>query len=219
MANKVLSIKMDEKDIEKIKKYYKALVDTGFLSAETMSLNAFYKHLLLDYLDDDLNRAFTIFENCGISPRCLNPEKLDDGEDWTLINTYNLSDEMFEIYKKCVKESLARSIDEMKENAKIFNEVVESDVIVKEKWLYEMECVSWMEVDEKKASFWECKAFETMEFQENDYRTNEIDGEIEMIEKSSISEELKQKLINEIREYEKKRKQNYSIIQGRGINK
>ena len=37
------------KIIEKIKKCYKAFVDAGFLSAQTMSLNAFYKHLLLDY--------------------------------------------------------------------------------------------------------------------------------------------------------------------------
>ena len=50
MANKVLTIKMDEKDIERIKKCYKAFVDAGFLSTQTMSLNAFYKHLLLDYL-------------------------------------------------------------------------------------------------------------------------------------------------------------------------
>ena len=40
-----------------------------------------------------------------------------------------------------------------------------------------------------------------------------------MIEKSSIPVELKQKLINAIMEYEKKRKQNYSITQGRGIVK
>lgn len=217
MANKVLSIKMDEKDIERLKKYYKALVGEGFLSSKSVSLNAFYKHLLLDYLDDDINRAFATFSHYGISPRCLNPEKLDDSENWKLANTYNLSDEMFEIYKKCVKESLGRSVDEMKENAKTFNEIVESAIIVEESWLYKMECVSWMDMDEKKESFWESKAFETMELQEKDYRANEIDGEIEMIKKSSISEELKQKLINEIREYEKKKKQNYNIIQGRGI--
>ena len=99
MANKVLSIKMDEKDIEKIKKYYAALTEAGFLSSETMSLNAFYKHLLLDYLEDDVNRAFATFSNYGISPRCINPEQLNDNESFTLTNTYNLDTEMFEIYK------------------------------------------------------------------------------------------------------------------------
>ena len=216
MANKVLSIKMDEKDIEKLKKYYAALTGAGFLSPETMSLNAFYKHLLLDYLEDDVHRAFTTYSNYGISPRCINPEEMDDNESFTLANTYNLDDEMFEIYKKCVREALCRSVDMMKENAEIFNEVVKSDVIVTGGWMYEMECIPLMDADEKSTSFWENKAFEAMDLQEKDFRENEIAGEIAMIEKSSIPAELKQKVINEIMEYEKKRKLNYSIVQGGG---
>ena len=218
MANKVLSIKMDEKDIEKLKKYYTVLTRAGFLSSETMSLNAFYKHLLLDYLEDDVHMAFTTYSNYGISPRCINPEKLNY-DDFSLANTYNLDHEMFETYKNCVKETLSSSIDMMKENARMFNEVVKSDVIVTEGWLYEMECVSLDNMDEKEVSFWESKAYETMELQEKEYKENAIGGDIAMIEKTSISEELKQKLINEIIEYENRRKQNYSIKQGRGIVK
>lgn len=217
MANKVLSIKMDENDIERLKKYYKALVDTGFLPAETMSLNAFYKHLLLDYLEDDVNRAFATFSDYGISPRCLNPEKLGDGKGSTLVNIYNLSAEMFEVYEQCAKEVLNRTIDEMEKNAEIFNEVVNSEVIVTEGWLRELKCISSMDMNEKNTSFWGERAYEIVDLQERDFKKNEIDGEIEMIEKSSMSEELKQNLINEINEYEKKRKQNYNIIQGRGI--
>lgn len=219
MANKVLSIKMDEKDIEKLKKYYAALVGAGFLSSETMSLNAFYKHILLDYLEDDIHRAFATYSNYGISPRCINPEQLNDNESFTLNNTYNLDAEMFEIYKKCVKEALSRSIDVMKENAGLFNEVVKSDVIVAEGWLYEMECIPWEDMNEKEVSFWEDKAFESLDLQEKEYRENGIDGDIVMVEKSSIPAELKQKLISKIMEYEKKRKQNYSIMQGKGIVK
>lgn len=219
MANKVLSIKMDEKDIEKLKKYYAALVGAGFLPSETMSLNAFYKHLLLDYLEDDVHRAFATYSNYGISPRCINPEQLNDNESFTLTNTYNLDAEMFEIYKKCVKEALSRSVDVMKENAGLFNEVVKSDVIVTEGWLYEMECISWEDMNEKEVSFWEDKALEALELQEKEYRENGIDGDIAMIEKSSMPAALKQKLISKIMEYEKKRKQNYSITQGRGIVK
>lgn len=217
MANKVLSIKMDEKDIERLRKYYEALIKSGFLSAKTMSLNAFYKHLLLDYLEDDICRAFTTYSNYGILPTCINPENLNDNESFTLTNTYNLNSEMFEIYKKCVKEALSRNVDMMKENAKLLNEVVKSDVIVTDGWMHELECISWMDMNEKKTSFWEDKAFETMGMQDKDFRDNEMDGEIEMIEKSSLSEELKQNLIGEIREYNSKRKQNYSILQGRGI--
>lgn len=210
---------MDEKDIEKLKKYYAALVGVGFLSSETMSLNAFYKHLLMDYLEDDVHRAFATYSNYGISPRCINPEQLNDNESFTLTNTYNLDTEMFETYKKCVKEALSRSVDVMKENAGLFNEVVKSDVIVTEGWMYEMKCISWEDMKGKEVSFWESKAFESLDLQEKEYRENGIGGDIAMIDKSSISVELKQKLINEIMEYEKKRKQNYSITQGRGIVK
>lgn len=31
----------------------------------------------------------------------------------------------------------------MKENAELFNEVVKSDVIVTDGWMYEMQCISW----------------------------------------------------------------------------
>lgn len=219
MANKVLSIKMDEKDIEKLRKYYAALVGAGFLPSETMSLNAFYKHLLLDYLEDDVHRAFATYSDYGILPRCINPEQLNDNENFTLTNTYNLNAEMFGTYKKCVKEALSRSVDVMKENAGLFNEVVKSNVIVTEGWMYEMECIFWEDMNEKEISFWEGKAFETLDLQEKEYRENGIDGDIAMIEKSSMPVALKQKLIGEIVEYEKKRKQNYSIIQGRGIVK
>ena len=87
MANKVLSIKMDEKDIERLRKYYEVLVSSGFLSGKTMSLNAFYKHLLLDYLEDDVSRAFATYSAYGITPRCINPESMDDNENFKLNNT------------------------------------------------------------------------------------------------------------------------------------
>lgn len=217
MANKVLSIKMDEKDIERLRKYYEALTRAGFLSSETMSLNAFYKHLLLDYLEDDVYRAFATYSNYGMSPRCINPEKLSDNEGVALANTYNLNAEMFDVYKECVKEALYRNVDMMTENAELFNEVVKSDIIVTDGWIYEMKCISWLEMNENIASFWEKKAAEAMELQEKDFNDNEIDGEIMTIEKSSLSEELKLKLTAEIKEYNNKRKQNYRILQGRGI--
>lgn len=216
MANKVLSIKMDEKDIERLRKYYEVLVKTGFLPSKTMSLNAFYKHLLLDYLEDDVCSAFATYSNYGILPKCMNPENMDDNESFKLNNTYNLNAETFEIYKKCVKEALGRSIDEMKENAEIFNEVVQADICVRDGWMYEWECIPRMDMDEKSPSFWEGKAFETIDLQAQDYRENEMSGEIAMIERSSIPEELKQKLINEINEYEEKRRQNHSIRRGYG---
>lgn len=219
MANKVLSIKMDEKDIERIRKYYELLIEAGFLSSKTMSLNAFYKHLLLDYLEDDVCKAFAIYSEYGITPSCINPKTLDDTDSFKLSNTHSLSPEMFEIYKKCAKESLSRSVDSLNQKAELFNKIFKADFIVNEGWKYEIECYAMDEMNEKEITFWEDKAFEYIDLQEKDFRENEITGEIKMIEKSSIPEEQKQKLINEIEEYEKKRKQNYNIAQGRGIIK
>ncbi|MBE5963437.1 MAG: hypothetical protein E7252_00680 [Lachnospira sp.] len=219
MANKVLSIKMDENDIERLKKCYKALVEAGFLSSETITLNAFYKHLLLDYLEYDIYNAFSIYSDYGISPKCINPNEFNDNSNVTLTNIYNLDVEMFEVYKKCVQESLTRSIDTMKKNAKMFNELIKAEVVVTEGSIQEMRYMSYEELSEQNISFWENKAFETKNLLDKTYTDNVIDADIEMIEKSSISDELKQILINEIIEYEKKRKQNYNIIQGIGIVK
>lgn len=219
MANKVLSIKMDEKDIERLKKYYKALVEVGFLSSEMVSLNAFYKHLLLDYLEDDICRAFSAYSEYGMSPTCLDPDSLNDNEFFPLSNIYNLNLEMFELYKKCVKEACIRNIDRMRENARLFNEVVKSEIIVTDGWMYEMECNPWNDIEEKEISFWEDKTFKAMDKQKEDYRNNEMDVEIPLIENSSLSEEEKRKLSTAIKEYNAKRKQNYNIMQGRGMKK
>ena len=217
MANKVLTIKMDEKDIERIKKCYKALVDAGFLSVQTMSLNAFYKHLLLDYLEVDISNAFDTFSEYGISPRCVNPNEIDDNGSISLTNTYNFDDKKFELYKKCVKESLTRQVDMMKENAKVFDELVEAEVVIRGGFMNEMKYEFYRDIDGQESSFWNKKALEIMELIEKAYRDNGIDDDIEMIQNSSITEDEKKELINHIKEYEKKRKQNFCIRQGRGI--
>ncbi len=219
MANKVLSIKMDEKDIEKLRKYYDALITAGFLSSKTMSLNAFYKHLLLDYLEDDVTRAFEVFSDYAISPRCINPIKLDENESLMIMNTYNFDPDMFKAYKMCVKETINKSVAKMKENAEMFNEVVKSHIVVTNGWMYEMECISYMEMSENNESFWQNKAFETIDLQEKNSMEKQMDEEILMIEESSISEELKQKLIDQIKEYDNKRKHNYNIMHGKRLEK
>lgn len=217
MANKVLSIKMDEKDIERLKKYYDTLIRTGFLSSKKMSLNAFYKHLLLDYLEEDVKRAFTTYSNYGILHRYIDPEKLNVDKSFPLINTYNLNAEMFEIYEKCVKEAISRRIDEMKESAEIFKDVANADVIMIKGQLYELKYMPKMETNEENASFWDNRAFEIIDLEEEYFRENKYDEEIAMIKKSSIPEEVKQKLIDEINEFEKKRRQNYNLMKGKGI--
>lgn len=219
MANKVLTIKMDEKDIERIKKCYKAFVDAGFFSAQTMSLNAFYKHLLLDYLEEDISNAFDVFSNYGIQPMCLNPNELGKNKMVSLENIYNFNDESYDIYINCVKEALVRRIDNMKDNAKVFNELIKEEIVITDGCMQHMEYMIIDDENDKENSFWSNKAFETMDLLDKNYQDKGIDGDIEIIQNSSISEDEKQKLINHIMEYEKKRKQNFCISQGRGIIK
>lgn len=217
MANKVLSIKMDENDIERLKKYYEALTKAGFLSSKTVSLNAFYKHLLLDYLEEDTSQAFNAYSHYGVLPRYINPEEINNNKNFTLSNTYNLKPELFELYTKCVKEVLHKRVDIMKEATKLFDEVVKADITVTGGCLYEMQYNAWTDIDENGDSFWENRAMEIQELQEG-FEENE-DEEIEMIAKSSLLSQEKQALVDAIKEYVRKKKQNYNIMHGRKIRK
>ncbi len=212
MANKVISIKMDEKDIERIKKYYETLVKSGYLSSQTVSLNAFYKHLLLDYLEDDLCKAFTAYAEYAVSPKCISPDECE------LLNTYNLSSETFETYEKCVKEMLNENLKKMNENAACFNELLKTNVFVKKGFVHELNCDSWKDSEEREKSFWEKKVMDKLEFmEESETKVNEIDDINELImivEKSSVAEEAKEKLIRELLEHKKRLQQNRIIIQG-----
>lgn len=214
MASKVISIKMDQKDIERLRKYYDTLINAGFLSAETMSMNAFYKHLLLDYLEDDISRAIAAYSEYGTYHTCIDPESIDNEHGVTLANTYGLSEEMFEAYKKCVKETLSKSINRMQEHAHIFREVTNANVFVNEGLFHSFEHFPNVDTEVKCASFWENKVFETTDLMTNQSKEHEIDEEIFMIKSASISDELKEKLIEELLAYKDKLKNNRTIIQG-----
>ena len=82
-----------------------------------------------------------------------------------------------------------------------------------------MEYIYIEDVDEQVKIFWKKKVIEAMNLNEKEYRDNGIDGDIDMIKESSISDAQKEKLISLIKEYEKNRKQNYNITKGRGIVK
>lgn len=205
MANKVISIKMDERDIEKIKKYYDALTKIGFLSSQSMSLNAFYKHLLLDYLDDDICKAFEAFSEFGATPKCLDPDSLNIGGGWTLCNTYNLSPDIFEIYQMSVKETLKTSLEELYTHAERFNEVVKADICVSAGNIHQLECYPGNVMEEVHDSFWYGKAIESLSHSDaHGLQENELSmllEEIEMIKSTSIPNDLKEKLVNEMLQY------------------
>lgn len=212
MANKVISIKMDEKDIERIKKYYETLAKAGYLSTEKVSMNAFYKHLLLDYLEHDFCEALAVHSKYTMSPVRVNPDNCE------LNNTYNLSTETFEIYKECVKEIMYEKLNEMDENATRFNELLKMNVFVKKGFLHELCCDSWEDSDEKATSFWESEVLESYRLAEESYTKEDEMGSIsemiKIVEKSSVSMESKEKLINELLRHKKQLQQNRIMIQG-----
>lgn len=218
MANRVISIKIDDKDIDKIKKYYETLINAGYLSSKTVSLNAFYKHLLLDYLEDDLAAAFSTYSEYGVTPRCIDPDSLDSNDGFRLSNTYNLTPQAFETYKKCIQEQLRGNLERMHSNAAQFNEILKGDIIVDNGIFNELRYFPYMENTENIISFWQNKAFETMDElnSENSRLTNRSDvaEEIAMINGSSVSEDEKEKLISEILSYTEKLQHNRAIIQG-----
>lgn len=218
MANKVLSIKMDEKDIERLKKYYEVLVKAGYLSSKTMSLNAFYKHLLLDYLEEDVKMAFAAYSEYGQTPRCIDPDSLNRDGGLMLSNTYNLSSETFEIYKKCIQEQLSKNLEEMNRNADQFNEVLKTGVFVDEGIFHELRCFPYMDSDERESSFWENKVFENMDLLDTrdskESKISEVDEEIAMIRNASVTEDAKEQLIKEMLAYKEKVQQNRTIIRG-----
>ena len=80
MANKVISIKMDESDIERIRKYHEILIRLGIVSEKTLSMNALYKHLLLDYIAEDIRCMLSACNSCGLTPIYVNPEALERKE-------------------------------------------------------------------------------------------------------------------------------------------
>ena len=219
MANKVISIKMDEQDIEKIKKYYDALTKAGFLSSKTMSLNAFYKHLLLDYLDDDVCQAFAAFSECGLAKRCINPKTMNRDNGCRLCNSYNLSDDMYDVYTECVRERLETSMRQMHEYAAQFNEVVRSSIYVSEDSLAELECIPYTVSEENRNSFWQDKVFEVMEsmteYESKENTLSMIDDELLMIKESSVPAELKEQLMAEILQYKEQIKE--QLLQKRSI--
>lgn len=215
MANKVISIKMDEKDIERLKKYYEALVAGGFVTPETLTRNGLYKHLLLDYLEEDVNQAFSIYSEFGMAPRCINPKKLGEENGLSLSNTYGFSEKSFGDYMQCVKETLEQDVDKMRKTASLFNEVLDSTVFLDEGNFCEMEIIPYCETKEEgEFPFWGGKVFQIMDMMEKACAEDSVNADIEMIKKSSLPEELKQKIIDEIEEYERARKQNYGLIHG-----
>lgn len=217
MANKVISIKLDEKDIERLKKYHEALKGLGIISERTLTMNGLYKHLLLDYLEQDAYEMINTCTKFGFFPQYISPEDIESGCA-TFVNPYNLEKNLYDLYVQCIKDFQMRGINRLESNIDLLNEAINS-----ERCLYEnvtgrvVALPREMEEDEPADvdAFWFEKAIDERE------RITKLDDspvawELTMIgEATSVSQEEKEMLVEAIEKYEKDRKQHFAMVSGR----
>lgn len=216
MGSKVLSIKLDEKEIERLKCYHQTLKELGIISDKTLSMNGLYKHLLLDYIEEDIRRMILSCKSCGLLPRYFSPEEIENN-NISFVNTYGLDEEQFALYMQCVKESISNSVAEMKKNIDTLNNVVRKEIVVYESGSCSIEPM-FLE-DEKTheiwESFWVEKAIEEVEYYDKEVQKSGVLYDYKMINNASISEKEKRELIAAIEDYEKSRTKNIDIINGK----
>lgn len=219
MANKVISIKMDEKDIVRLKKYHEVLTRLGIISEKTLTLNGLYKHLLLDYIEEDIRNMLESCASYGLSPLYANPESLENNK-LNLCNTYDLREEDFVAYKECAKESIRNSYMDAKSNVELLNTVAKEEIAELEEGIFcsirALPIELFEERVENEENFWVEKAVETRERYEEAIQRDGIAYDYRMISESSIPEKTKRNLLSAIDRFEKARKNNMDILNGRG---
>lgn len=218
MANKVISIKLDEKDIERLKNYHEALKDLGIISDRTLTMNGLYKHLLLDYLEHDAYEMINTCTKFGLFPRYVAPDEIDCGYA-IFSNPYNLKKELYDIYVKCIKDSQIKGINSIEHNIDKINEVTNNEDFFCKKGTGEIVVLPkggtgvCDPVDAN--SFWYEKATEERE-RILKSGSNPVAWDLTMIgEATSVSQEEKEMLVEAIEKYEKDRKQHFAMVSGR----
>ena len=216
MASKVLSIKLDEKEIERLKCYHEVLKRLGIISDKTLSMNGLYKHLLLDYLEEDIRRVVSSCASCGLLPRYFSPDVIENN-NISFVNTYGLDDEKFSLYMECVKESMSNLMNEMEKDIDVLNTVARKEIVFFEGGSCS---IIPLPLEEERSydiweSFWVDKAIEERENYDKDVQKNGVLYDYKMINNASISEKEKKELIAAIDDYEKSRVKNIHFINGR----
>lgn len=218
MANKVISIKLDEKDIKRIKRYHEALKGLGIVSERTLTMNGLYKHLLLDYLEEDIQNMVSSCSKCGLLPRYITPEEVNTCRA-SFVNPYNLDEELYAIYLKCIMDAQVSGLDRIEENIRILNEVANTDVCSFDKTYctYQAYPYGIGEYESGEVcSFWVDKAIAEHDLKQREYQKEQRD-EYDMIRKASVSQEDKERLIKAIEKFKENKKRHYAMLEGRMI--
>lgn len=202
MANKVLSIKMDEKDIQKLNDYYEALSKAGILSKKDFSKNAFYKHMLLDHIGDDIKDAAYAYDKCFGALYLMDDEDLKNMKS---TNPYGLSKKNLAVMNECYADVMKKRRQDLIEAVAFFEKHgnVESHLAAG----------GWPQIyilpddQDDEMTYWLDKMLENEQKFDENFSKNEFEDTISMIEKSNISEEDKAELIKELKEKHVTRKE------------
>lgn len=214
MANKVLTIKMDENDIERIRQYYETLVDLGIISTEKIKFNGLLKHLLLDNLEYDMITMLNVYSECAMEPKFMNPSAIDGKNGFKLCNIYNFDDEAFDAYKECCKSELSKGIEKLEKSAQALMKITGAALIVEGGDFFGIDIVS--DENDRCKKFWINRVCERMKYLEDEEKNNSIEQDIGLINQSDLSEEVKTKIIEQINQYDKDKKNNFNILNGAG---
>lgn len=212
MANKVLSIKMDENDIEKIKQYYEALVALGVVNKEKLKFNGFLKHLLLDNFATDFKSMMSAYSELGLEPSCGDPDLMDGKYGFNMRNVYNFDEDAYKIYLKCWKEKMVKGVEALEDRTKILASITGLLMRVQSGMNYTIDILG--EGDNCCYSFWRKNAMEQSEDDKKNQNVEHIEYDIKAVEDSSISEEMKARIIEQINQYGKDKRNNYELTKG-----
>ena len=212
MANKVLSIKIDENDINRIKQYYETLVGIGVVDKDTMKFNGFLKHLLTDNLAIDFKSLMSVYSEFGLEPSCADPRILDGKYGFKMHNVYNFDDETFKLYISCWKEKMEQGIEKLEERTKILASITGLMMRVQSGMNYTIDMID--KGEDRCHEFWRKKAVEQLELNKEESGFNNIQYDIEAIQSSNISEDMKEKIIEQINQYAEAVRKNNEITKG-----
>lgn len=200
MANKVISIKMDEADIERIKRYHALLIELGFVSKENLTLNAFLKHMLIDNLSLDFKKMCDAYSEYGDMPGCLNPESVGESKAVNLSNIYGFDEEEYQAYQKCFIDALYKAMKRGKQDAEEMQKLLGIGI----EWTGGiMKTLEVFGEEDSLSAFWSNKVDERRELIERDSEKSEREYMRPVIEEADLSESMKNRITNKIDNWRK----------------
>lgn len=195
MANKVLSIKMDEEEIKRLKKYHTLLIKLGFVTKENLTFNAFLKHMLTNNITLDFKQMCAAYSEYGGMPAFLNPEYVGEEKLVKLPNTYRFDEEEYQAYKKCFVDALYKVMEQSEQDAEEMQKILGIGI----GWSGGVERT--LEVfgeEDTPSKFWLKKLDEERMIEKQESEKSERDYMIRIIEESELEETMKKRIIDMI---------------------